>query len=169
MNHEPFAGVKPLHQLLYNWDLTIGETDGFQWLCVLEAIAVPKVEISWMLLLFIVFLSFFLHYWYIILQGMNAGSFYKGLKYAVVHGGKPLSFHKGSTIYISITYHAVNRAKENWKCLKSNRWHWLFVHHEARANCKIFFKVRHSYLLHEAWEIRLKKFQFPYKTGPYHM
>ena len=51
--------MKALHQLLYNWDLTIGETDGFQWLCVLEAIVVAKVEISWMLLLFIVLLSCF--------------------------------------------------------------------------------------------------------------
>ena len=113
MNHEPFAAVKPLHQLLYNWDLTIGETDGFQWLCVLEAIAVPKVEISWMLLLFIVLLSFF--HLNIMLQGMNAGSFYKGLKYAVVHGGKPLSFHKGSTIYISITYHGSESSKGKLK------------------------------------------------------
>lgn len=49
------------------------------------------------------------------LQGMNAGSFYKGLKYAVVHGGKPLSFHKGSTIYISITYHGSESSKGKLK------------------------------------------------------
>ena len=61
MNHEPFAGVKALHQLLYNWDLTIGETDGFQWLCVLEAIVVPKVEILDVIVVYR-FLSFFLHY-----------------------------------------------------------------------------------------------------------
>ena len=80
------------------------------------------------------------------LQGMNAGSFYKGLKYAAVHGGKPLSFHKGSTIYISITYHGSESSKGKLKMFEIKyRWHLLFVHHEARANCKIFFKVRHIY------------------------
>ena len=57
---------------------------------------VPKVETSWILSFYYRFVIFFLLF--IILQGIDALSFYKGLKYTANKCGQPLSFYKGSTI-----------------------------------------------------------------------